>query len=190
MWQYVKFSSVGTTVKRFYADADILRRFFGVLDKDIEISIAIEDAGIQQLELRFSPSRAVFLDQLPVRKFPLRVFVKHMHVAVSGDIFKVKPILFRVLTVISFGTGEPEHTLFQNGVMAVPKGQSEHKQLITVADPRNAILAPAVGLADRLIMRKKIPGVPIGAVVLAYASPGPVTDVRSPSAPAVEAGFS
>src|ERR1039458_4342090 len=192
MRQDVELCSVGTAVERFYAIADIFGRCFGILDEDIEVSIIIEDAGIQQFEFRSRPSIAVFLDQLSVRIFPLRVFVKHAHVAVRGEIVKVEPVLLRILAVISFIAGEPEHALFENGIAAVPECQSEYEQLIAVADPRNAVLAPAIGLAARLIVRQEIPGVSIRAIVLAYGSPGPVADVRSPLAPgwhALDIGF-
>ncbi len=101
----------------------------------------------------------------------------------SGKVVEVEPVLLHILAVISFTAGEPEHALLQNGIAAVPKRQSEYQQLIAVADAGNAVLTPAVGFAACLIVRKKIPGVAIGAIVLAYRSPGPVADVGSPFAP-------
>jgi hypothetical protein len=91
--------------------------------------------------------------------------------------------------VIPLAAGEPKHALFQNGVTSVPKRQCENKQLITIADPRNAVLTPAIGLAACLIMCEELPCVAIAAIVLADASPTPIADVRSPSAPAVEVGI-
>src|ERR1017187_6555450 len=81
MWQEVEIGGAGTAVERFYANADIFGRFFGVLDEDIEIFIAIEDAGVEQFELRPCATVAILLDQLAVRIFLVGVFVEHPHVA-------------------------------------------------------------------------------------------------------------
>src|SRR5208337_4064322 len=61
MWQYVKLRSVGPAVERFYPDANIFGRSFRILDEDIEVSIVIEDAGVQQFELRSRASIAILL---------------------------------------------------------------------------------------------------------------------------------
>src|SRR5271166_7859 len=183
MGQNVEFGRVGTAVERFYADTDIFRRRLSVLDEDVEIPVVIEDAGIQQLELRSFPSPAALLDQLLVRIFPLRILVEHTHVAMGGGVIEVEPILFYILAMISFAASEAEHALFQNGIAAVPKCQCKNQQLIPIANPGNTILAPAIGLAACLIMGKKIPSVPVRTIVLPNSSPGPVADVGPPFPP-------
>ena len=42
------------------ADEDVVGRRLGVLDEDVEIAIAVEDAGVQQLEFRLGPVRRRF----------------------------------------------------------------------------------------------------------------------------------
>ena len=128
-------------------------------------------------------SPAIFFDQLPVRKFPLRVFVQHPHVAVRGGVVEVEPVFFRVLTVVAFIAGEPEHALFQKRIAAVPKGEGEHQQLIAIADSGNAVLTPAINSAARLIVGEGIPRIAIGAIVLTHAAPAPVADIGPPFAP-------
>src|ERR1700690_3942769 len=183
MWQEVEIGGLGTAIERFDANADIFGRFFGVLDEDIEIFIAIEYACVQQFELRPRATVAILFDQLSMRIFVVRVFVEHPHVTVSGNVVEVEPIFFRILAVISFITGEPEHALFQDGIAAVPKRGCKHEQLIAVANAGDAVLTPAISLAARLIVREKIPRIAIRAVVLAHGSPRTIADVRSPFTP-------
>src|ERR1017187_6197230 len=129
MWQEVEIGGAGTAVERFYANADILGRFLGVLDEDIEIFIAIEDACVQQFELRTCATLATLFDQLLIWIFLVRIFVEQPHVTVGGNVIEVEPVLFRILAVISLITGEAEHALFQNGIAAVPKRRREHEQI-------------------------------------------------------------
>src|SRR5579863_4301262 len=134
MRQYVDFGGVGTAVECFYTDADIFGRFFSVLDEDIEVSVVIKDACIQQFVLRLRSPSATFVDQLPVGKLPLRVLIEHVHVTVSGQIVKVEPVLFHIFAMIGLVGGETEHALFENGVAAVPKWQGENQQLIATTE--------------------------------------------------------
>src|SRR5258705_12902052 len=57
-------------------DQHILRGSFGVLDEHVEITVVVEDAGVEQFVLEFLPTAAaVGLDELAVRVGRLRVLV-------------------------------------------------------------------------------------------------------------------
>src|SRR5262249_13706504 len=55
--------------------------------------------------------------------------------------------------------------------------------LFVVAEPGQAVLAPAVGPAAGLLVRQVAPGVAAGAVVLADGAPLPLAEVRPPLLP-------
>src|SRR5438445_8934637 len=52
-----------------------------------------------------------------------------------------------------------------------------------VAKPADAILAPAIGPAARVIMRKIRPRIAIGAVILAHRPPLAIADIGPPAPP-------
>ena len=69
--------------------------------------------------------------------------------------------------------------LGQDGVFTIPQGHAEAQQLLIVADPGKAILAPVVGTGPGLVMSEVVPGISILAVVLANRSPLPLAQVGS-----------
>src|ERR1035441_35167 len=183
MRQDVEFGGLRAAIECFHTDADILGRFLGILDEDVEILIVIENVRIEELEFRTHAAIAVLFDQLAIRELSMRILVEHPHITVSGNVIQMEPVLLCILAMIAFVAGEPEHTLFQNGIAAVPKRQSEHQQLVTVADSRYAVLTPSIRLAARLIVREKVPGISVRTVIFANRSPRAVTDVWPPLAP-------
>src|ERR1700684_2688428 len=174
---------VRPAIESLHAYADIFRRFFRVLDKNIEVAIVIKDAGIEQLKLSAPAAPTALFDQLFIGIFPLRIFVEHPHIAVRGSAVEMEPILLYVLAVIPFIAREPKHALLQNRIAPIPKRQCEHEKLIPVIDSRDAVLAPAISLAARMIVRQKIPCIAVSAVILAHASPRAIANVRPPLAP-------
>ncbi len=97
---------------------------------------------------------------------------------------EVVVILLDVLAVVPLGTGQAEQPLLEDRVAPVPEGGGEDDELVAVAKPGDGVLAPAVRLAPRLVVRQKGPGFAISAVVFADGRPGPVADVRPPPPPA------
>ena len=55
--------------------------------------------------------------------------------------------------------------------------------MIPVAEAGDAVLAPAIGAAARLVVAEKFPGVAVFAVVLAHRAPLPLADIRPPDLP-------
>ena len=74
----------GTPIRHGDADQNVVGRCFRVLGKNIEIAMAVENAGVGQFEFRLSPAAPpVFLNELRVGKFSLRILVERFHVGVS-----------------------------------------------------------------------------------------------------------
>ena len=126
---------------------------------------------------------AVLLDELRVGILALRVLVEPLHVRVGGRRVEVEVVLLHVLAVVALGGHEAEEPLLQDRVALVPQREREDQELVAVADAGQAVLAPAVGLAAGLVVGEEVPGVAVGAVVLAHGAPGALGDVRTPAPP-------
>ncbi len=162
----------------------IFRRRLRVLDKEIEVAIPIEDAGVDQLELSVArASFPVFLSQTFVGVSLLRIFVEGLHVGMGRRRIEVVVILFDVLSVIALSIGQPEEALFQNRIVFIPKGKAEADSLMIVGDPEDPILSPPVGSFRRIVERKVMPRVPVGAVILPHRAPLPLRQIRPPPPP-------
>src|SRR3981081_463656 len=98
-------------------------------------------------------------------------------------VIEIEPVFLYVLAVIALVAGESEHPLFENRVAAIPERERENQQLVTVANARDAVFTPAISLATRHVMRKKLPRATVGTALLAHASPRTLTDIWPPLAP-------
>ena len=157
----------------------------GVLDDDVEVAVVVEDAGVEQLELEaLAVAAAVLLDQPRVGKLALRILVEVLHVRVRRRVVEVEVVLLDVLAVVALVRRQAEEPFLEDRVAAVPEGGGEDEELVAVADAGDAVLAPAIGLAAGQVVRQVVPGVAVGAVVLADGGPGALADVRPPAAPA------
>ena len=113
-----------------------------------------------------------------------------MRVAVAPDEQAVRrcgvqrpPVLFRVLAVVALAVGDAVEALLQDRVTLVPQGHREAQVLPAVAEPREPVLAPAVGAGVGVLEREAPPGVTVGAVVLAHGAPLPQRQVGAPAPP-------
>src|SRR5205823_3728530 len=97
---------------------------------------------------------------------------------------EVEAVLLEVLAVIAFRRHQSEEALLEDGIALVPEGHCPAEDLVAVAEAGDAVLAPAIGLGARQIVGEPGPRVGVGAVVLAYRSPGAVGEIRPPLAPA------
>ncbi len=174
----------GPPVECFDADHDVVRRVLRVFDEDVEVAVAVECAGVEQLEFHSPPlARAVFVDQALIGEFGLRILVEHPHVAVRRRIVQVEVVLLDVLAVIAFPGRQPEVPLLQDWIASIPEGRGENEQLIAITQPADGVLSPPVGLGPRHIVGEVGPGVAISAVVFADRTPGPVAHEAAPAAP-------
>ena len=166
------------------ADQHVLRTRLGVLDEHVEVAVAVEDAGIEQLVLELLARPApVGLDQVPVGKLALRVLVQVLHVRVRGRAIEVEVVLLHILAVVALAVGEPEQALLEDRVALVPQRQREAQQLLVVAQSAEPVLAPPVGARTCLVVGEVVPGVAVLAVVLADRAPLPLAEIRSPFLP-------
>ena len=179
---------VGTPIAGGDLHQEVVRGILCVFHNDIEITVIVKDAGIDQFELFRVPSpAAILIHQPPVRKLPLRVFVEHFQVGMRrGCIQKIIQFL-HILAVVPLGVGQPKETLLEDWVVAIPQHQREAQALQVIAEPGNAILPPAKRPASGLVVGNIIPGVPVGAVILANRSPLALAQIRPPAAPILHA---
>src|SRR6266508_549445 len=92
-------------------------------------------------------------------------------------------VFLDVFAVVAFVAGETEKALLENGVFAIPKGQREADVLMPVADAADAVFAPAIGAAARVVMGQIFPGRAVGAVIFADRAPLALGQIGSPALP-------
>ena len=81
---------------------EVFRAAFGVLDEDVEIAVAVEDAGVQELILKLFPiASPVRLHQVGVREGRLGILVEELHVGVGRRAVEVEIVFFDVLAVVA-----------------------------------------------------------------------------------------
>ncbi len=175
---------IGAAVAGCDSDQDVVGRGLCIFDEDIEVAVVVEDAGVEQFVFRVGArAAAVRLHQIRIRVGTLRILVQVLHVRVARHVVEVEVALLDVFAVIALGTGEAEHPLLQDRVLAVPQRKREAELLAVVADAGDAVLAPPVGARARVVVRQVIPGVAVRAVVLAHRAPLPFAQVRAPHPP-------
>ena len=64
--------------------------------------------------------------------------------------------------------------------MAVPQGERKAQPLLLIADSREAVFAPAICPAARVVVGKVVPGIAIGGIIFAHCSPLAFAEVRPP----------
>ncbi len=182
--QQVERRRLGAAVVDGDPEEDVLRRRLGVLDEDVEVAVVVEDAGVEQLELRVQlAAAAVLLDQPGVGKLRLRVLVEHPEVGGGRRRVEEVVLLLQVLAVVALRAGEAEGALLEDRVAAVPQRQPQAEALLVVAQAGQAVLAPAVGAAAGVVVRKIVPRGAAGAVILAHGPPLPLGEVGAPAPP-------
>ena len=134
-------------------DGQVLGRRLRVLHEHIEVAVVVEDPRVKQLELRtMAVAAPVLVDEALVGVLPLRVLVEPLHVGVRGRGVEVEVVLLHVLAVVALRGHEAEEALLEDGVALVPQREAEAEDLVAVADGGQAVLAPAVGAAARLVV--------------------------------------
>ena len=179
--QQVQRPGLGPSVAHGDAHEDVLGGRLGVLDEDVEVPVAVQAPGVQQLVLhRIDGPRPI--DQLTVR-IPIGVLVQTFHVGMGGQVVEVEVGLLDVLAVIAFGSGEAEEPLLDDRIGLVPHRHREAQQRLLIADPEDAVLAPAVRARAGLVVHEISPRVLVRVVPLPHRSPLPVAEVGAPVPP-------
>ena len=166
------------------ANQDVFRRSLGILDKNVEVTIIVEDPSVDEFVLQLvSGASLVGDDDVLVGIGPLRVLIQVLHVRVRGRAVQVEVIFLDVLAVVAFRIDESEEALFQDGIFPVPQCQGEAQQLLVITDTCKTVFPPAIGPRAGLIMGEVIPGIAVGAVVLTDGSPLTFAEIGSPFFP-------
>jgi hypothetical protein len=85
--------------------------------------------------------------------------------------------------MIALGVREAEQPFLQNRVPPVPKRDRQTQRLTFIGKSAESVFAPPVGTTSGMIVGDEVPGVSVGAVVLADGSPLPLTEVGTPAPP-------
>ena len=162
----------GPAVVRSDAAKDVVGRGLGVFDKDVEILVAVENAGVVELVLAVLLAAASVLGhEVGVGELALRVFVEGLEVGMRGRRVQVEIVLLDVLAVVPLGSGHAEQPLLEDGVAFVPQRDGEAQAALAIGNAQQAVLAPAVSAAARLVMGEVVPAVATFGIVLAHRSP-------------------
>src|SRR5207249_1535182 len=117
----------------------------------------IKNTRVEQLKRALVfPAPRIFLDELLIRKLRLRVFVERLRVGMRRRGVEVEILLFHILAVISLRIAQTKKALFQNRVATIPKRQRKTKSALAVAPAEQAIFAPAIRAATRVVVREII----------------------------------
>ena len=169
-------------------DQNVFGVGFGIFDEHIEVAVVVEDASVEQFEFRLVlAAPPIFLHQLSVGKFRLRILVQILHVGMRGRRVEVEVVFLHVLAVIALVAGQAEDPFFQDGIALVPQRQGETDHLVAVADAGQSIFVPAVGAGTGVVVREIFPGVSVRAVVFAHGAPGALAEVGPPALPVLPA---
>ena len=182
--QHVERVLLGSRVGELDGEQDVERVGLGVVRLDDPVAVVVEDAGVQQLELRVElRARSVLVDEPCVRELRLRVVVAPPVPGVARRRVEVPPVLLGVLAVVALVPGEAEDPLLEDRVAAVPECEAEAEALLDVAEPGEPVLAPPVCARAGVVVREILPRRPVRAVVLAHGAPLPLAHIRAPEVP-------
>src|SRR5215469_15161838 len=95
-----------SAVSRRNLNENIVRAALGVFHKNIEITVIIENPGIDQLVFRIQFSSApIFSHQRGIGELPLRILIENLEIRMRGSRIQVVIELLDILAVISFFAG-------------------------------------------------------------------------------------
>src|SRR5271165_1407626 len=115
-----------------------------------------------------------------MRECALWVLVEIAEPAMAWGRVAIEIVLLYVLAPVPLVPGQSESALLQHPVAAVPQGERKAQPLLFVADPAQAIFAPAIGARARLLVGERAPCLPVVAIVLADCSPCALSEIGSP----------
>jgi len=185
--QHVEDGGLWPAVGEGEAEPHVVRGGLGVLGQHVEVPVAVEDAGVENLELRLHPPPlAVHLQQLGIGKGPLRILVERLEVAGGrGGVEEVVQLL-HVLPVVSLQAIEAVEPLLEDGVLPVPEGDRQAETALAIGDPQQAILTPAIGPGARHVVGEVPPRFPGRGIVLPHRPPLAVGEVGTPALPVLD----
>ncbi len=182
--QEVQRRALAAPVVESDSDQDVVGRVLGIFDLDVEVAALLKNPGVEQLIFGLlSSAAAVLLQELSIRKGPLRILIERFEVGVRRGRVQIEVVLLQVFPMIALAIGQPKSSLLQNRVCFVPEREGEAQTSLAVADPQQSVFAPTIGSASRMIVREVFPASAILGIVLADRSPLPLREVGAPSLP-------
>ena len=155
-----------------------------VFDEHIEVAIVVEYARVQELVLGCADSAtAVLFQKIGVRIGRMRILVEHLQIRVRRRRVEVVVEFLHILAMVAFAVRQAEQAFLQDRVVPVPECERETQALFAIAEACDAVFAPPIRTAACVIMREVVPGVAVGAVVLAHGAPLALAQIRAPLLP-------
>ena len=168
-------------------DGNILGIGLGILDVNVEVTVVIENARVDEFVFRSLPlTTLIFSDQIRIGKGPLRILVEQVHVGVAWRVVNVEVVVFQIFAVVAFERVHTKEAFLQMAVDTIPECGRKTEKLIAITDASNAVLAPAIGFCASHVVREKGPRIPVGGVVFPDGAPAPVGEIGPPPAPSAE----
>src|SRR5215213_7005485 len=117
-------SLLGTAVMDRRPHEYFIDVYLRILDLDVEVSVVIENARVDQLELHCgrATTTRVLLDQQFVWISGLRQLVEQARVGVTRDSVEIIVQLFDVLAVVTFFIRQAKQPLLEDRIATVPQG--------------------------------------------------------------------
>ena len=144
---------ISAAVDHANANEQVFRAGFGVINENVEVAVVIKNAGLNQLVFGLiTTAPAVLLHQVLVGEFLLRVLVQPPHEAVGWGVELMKEIVLEVFAVVALAIGQAKGALFQDGITAIPKGETKTEQPLLIADAEQTVFSPAVAAHAGVLM--------------------------------------
>ena len=130
-------------------------------------AVTVEHSGVSEADLRaLQPRVGIAAAQFVVGERRLGVAVEVPRPTVGGCGIKGPPVLLGVLAVVALAIGQAEEAFLEPVVLPVPCGDREIEEPIAVAQPRDAVLAPAIGARMAVLEGEEGPCIAVRGVVL------------------------
>ena len=177
--------SVGTAIGRRNGDQDVVWTGLGIFDLHVEIAVFIEERRYRAARTPARFGRAG--DSLqPIGRREIRP-ADNCRVLQVGmgrrGVEVVSNTLSRPRRGFPRGFDSPNSRSLRIGSRPFHERDGEAESALAVGDAKQAVLAPAIGAAACLIVRKVAPAVAVRGIVLANGAPLPFGEIGSPAFP-------
>src|SRR5215831_2489827 len=92
-------------------------------------------------------------------------------------------VFLDILTVIPLLIRQAKHALFEDRVLSIPQSHGQTEVLLVITKAPHTVFVPAIRPAAGMVVGERVPGVPVGAVVLTHGSPGALAEIGTPALP-------
>jgi len=124
-------------------DEDVFRRLLRIFHKDVEITILVENAGIEQLVLHVAAvAPTVGFGQIVVGKCRMRILVQILHIRMRRRAVEVEVVFFDIFAVVALAVRQTEEAFLEDWITAIPQGHTEAERLLVVADAGKTVFPP------------------------------------------------